>query len=238
MDVSHSRPHKVFDKAPVRPLDVFAKSLSHVVSASPFVDESQKHPRVTVTTGDARKLPYRSSFFDLVITSPPYLNAIDYMRCSKFALIWMGRKILELRETRSSCVGAEVGISDRESMGRLNKLARIPARRNLPDRWRRILDRYIIDMTNVVMEIARVLKPGGRAVFVLGDSRVRGVAVSNSQIVKTIAQEVGLVLDDCERRNLVKRRRYLPPPDEATTRGQLVQRMGYEVILRFTRPTL
>ncbi len=41
------------------------------------------------------------------VTSPPYLNAIDYMRCSKFSLVWMGYNVEELRRIRGESVGAE-----------------------------------------------------------------------------------------------------------------------------------
>ena len=37
----------------------------------------QEHPRAVVCKGDARHLPIRSGTVDYVITSPPYLNAID-----------------------------------------------------------------------------------------------------------------------------------------------------------------
>jgi hypothetical protein len=37
---------------------------------------------------------------DLIFTSPPHLNAIDYLRCSKFSLVWMGHSIAALREPK------------------------------------------------------------------------------------------------------------------------------------------
>jgi hypothetical protein len=46
-----------------------------------------------------RKLSHwKGAPVDFVITSPPYLNAIDYVRCSKFTLVWMADK----------CLGAQV----------------------------------------------------------------------------------------------------------------------------------
>ena len=45
-----------------------------------------------------------------MLTSPPYLNAIDCMRSSKFSLVWVGRSVGELRRIRSAPVGAEVGM--------------------------------------------------------------------------------------------------------------------------------
>lgn len=239
MDLSHSRPHKAFERAPVRPFDAFPLAAQFVVKSGPFIDHrdfpKSKYPDVNVVAGDARKISHRSASFDLVITSPPYLNAIDYIRCSKFALVWMGKQTQELRQTRSTSIGSEVSVSAEAAEAAEEVLERVAVRKRLPDRWCRILDRYILDMHRVVKETVRVLKPGGRAVFVMGDSRVRGISVSNSRIVEALARDAGLRLEDREIRKLVKSRRYLPPPSKANGTGQLDDRMGQEVILRFTR---
>ena len=39
------------------------------------------------------------------MTSPPYLNAIDYMRTSKFSLVFLGSRLNELRAIRSAAIG-------------------------------------------------------------------------------------------------------------------------------------
>lgn len=239
MDLSHSRPHRAFERAPVQPFAAFPAAVEHVASAGPFIDDRRfsksSYPEVDISCGDARRLAFRRSSFDLVVTSPPYLNAIDYMRCSKFALVWMGRNTNELRNTRSVSIGAEVSLKDAQvTIGR-ELLSEIRCRSLLSSRWRSILDRYIVDMRNVILEISRVLKPGGRAVFVMGDSRLHGVAVSNSKIVELLTRETGLELEDREIRELLKSRRYLPPPSKSKGKGNFDQRMGQEVILRFVR---
>lgn len=75
----------------------------------------RKHFLTTHRTGLAvaasalGRLRHRSAPEAFVITSQPYLNAIDYMRCSKFFLIWMGRSAAELREVRRYGIGPEAG---------------------------------------------------------------------------------------------------------------------------------
>jgi len=57
----------------------------------------------------------------VVLTSPPYLNAIDYMRCSKFSLVWMGHTIRELRNIRADSVGTEASsVVGRQKLGRVD----------------------------------------------------------------------------------------------------------------------
>ncbi len=107
MDLSHSRPHKAFDRAPIKPFNRFMDAVELVVSNCPHHGSGRLGPRTFVKHGDARKLDIDNHSIDLVLTSPPYLNGIDYMRCSKFALVWMGHNVNELRQIRACSVGTE-----------------------------------------------------------------------------------------------------------------------------------
>ena len=115
MDLSHSRPHKVFARAPVKPFSKFLSAVETVVSNCPQSNGTPVRPVASVKQGDARRLDVASGSIDLVLTSPPYLNAIDYMRCSKFSLVWMGYNVDRLRKIRGDSVGAEA--SSEAAMG-------------------------------------------------------------------------------------------------------------------------
>ena len=107
LDLSHSRPHKAFTCAPVKPFNQFISSVETVVSNCPREGMKGIGPATIVKRGDARRLDIGGGSIDLVLTSPPYLNAIDYMRCSKFSLVWMGHTVKELRKIREESVGTE-----------------------------------------------------------------------------------------------------------------------------------
>jgi hypothetical protein len=79
LDVAHSRPHKVSDKTVIRPIAQFETAVHAVVSAIPF-RTPHPSPRASIRRADARKLPVDDSTVDVAICSPPYLNAIDYLR--------------------------------------------------------------------------------------------------------------------------------------------------------------
>ena len=108
MDVSHSRPHKVYDVAPVKPFDSFLKAVSRVASNCPFTDNANDAPLADIRYGDARAIPLKPASVDIVITSPPYLNAIDYLRGHKLSLVWMGHSISKIRLLRSNNIGTEI----------------------------------------------------------------------------------------------------------------------------------
>jgi len=238
MDLAHSRPHKTFSVAPAKPFDKFLSSVDRVLANCIQSSEGGRGPATIVKIGDARNLLFRSSSFDLVVTSPPYLNAIDYMRCSKFSLVWMGFNVDELRTLRGASVGAERrrNSSDEEDTEIEDILRGLKLKPALNKRDRQILARYIGDMRKSISEAARMLRPGGRAVYVVGENTVKGTYIRNSVIVSKAGEIAGLRL--CERsvRNLPANRRYLPPPKKSRCHlASLDTRMRHEVILVFQK---
>lgn len=238
MDLSHSRPHRAFDTAPIKPFDHFVSAVHIVASNLPARVSGEKvGPAATVTRGDARNLDLRSESIDLVLTSPPYLNAIDYMRCSKFSLVWMGHNVDELREIRGSSVGAEVGLipesQDRKNLeSAIGRLRLSPA---LAPRQHRMLTRYAFDMDRALGEAMRVLRPKGRAIYVVGDSTLRSTFVSNSTVVSALAERHGFLQVARHERTLPANRRYLPPPKQRGSSAALDARMRREVVLVFKK---
>lgn len=238
MDLAHSRPHREYERAPIKPFNGFLSAVNTVVSNCPHSGSPLLGPRTVVRQGDARKLDIQASSIDLVLTSPPYLNAIDYMRCSKFSLVWMGHTIRELRNIRADSVGTET--SSKEALDAdwvkslIKQLGLKPA---LSDRDHALLAQYVWDMGRAFAEVTRVLRSGGRAVYVIGDSTVRGTFISNSAIVAAVAEEHGLNFRSRHSRKLPANRRYLPPPKQNGSAAALNSRMRREVVLVFDKPS-
>jgi hypothetical protein len=236
MDLSHSRPHRAFDRAPTKPFRKFGAAMETVIANCPQRGHGRVGPTTIVKQGDARALPLATNAIDLVLTSPPYLNAIDYMRCSKFSLVWMGFRIADLRTLRSDSVGSEATSSeardDREVRRVVNGLKLSPRLRTRDDA---LLCQYVFDMRKAVAETARVLVPGGRAVYVIGENTVRGTYICNSAIVTEVADLAGLKLTARRSRPLPPNRRYLPPPIAARSSASLDGRLRREIVLAFMK---
>jgi DNA modification methylase len=235
MDLPHSRPHKVHSRAPVRPFEQFIRSVQEVVANCPESGH-RSGPNTDVRLGDCRRLPFYRGSFDLVITSPPYLNAIDYMRCSKFSLVWMGHRVSSLRIVRSTSVGSECTRQIRDKHETVRDVVATMVKENsLTPRTRGLLEVYADDLVQCISEVSRVLRPKGNAVFVIGDNQIGEVFVSNSNAIKAIAARAHLALEAEYVRELPPNRRYLPPPSSRTSGDRLQSRMRSEVILRFAK---
>lgn len=228
MDVSHSRPHRVYDEAPLDAFDGFLPAVEKILAASPFMSQSATNPDAVVKRGDARKLPLKDDSIDVVITSPPYLNAIDYLRGHRMSLVWMKHALEDLRLIRSTSVGTEVAAEPDTALASHLKAM---GGSGLEGRQQGMLYGYLRDMRSVVQEIARVLRPGGRAVLVVGDCAIRGTFVQNSVAIERLATANGLSLRERIVRDLPENRRYLPPPTHGDAGDQLQKRMRQEVIL-------
>jgi len=231
IDISHSRPHKKYRGAPIHPFDKFLLEVDYIAKKAPFNNHNVS--TVILRRGDARSLPVKNNSVDMVITSPPYLNAIDYIRGHKFSLVWMGYSIASLRKVRSGNIGSERSFNLSETKDVLSTLKLMVNVAKLNRRNRDIVLRYVSDMNRVFSEVRRVLKREGLAVFVIGDSTVRGVFIKNSDGLIHLAQRNGLQLISKTTRPIPINRRYLPPPDLIISGSKMQGRMKEEVILKF-----
>lgn len=236
MDLSHSRPHKKFKRAPIKPFNKFLAMIDVVVSNCPQKGSERLGPSPRVSRGDARRLEIDDDSIDIVVTSPPYLNAIDYLRCSKFSLVWMGYTVSEIREIRGENIGAESASLEATTAEWVQLIIRnLRLTPQLSTRDQRLLCQYIWDMNQAISETARVLRSGSPAVYVVGDSTIRGTFIRNSRIVSILAHRHGLSLVSRHSRRLPANRRYLPPPLVAGEESALDTRMRREVVMEFRK---
>ena len=223
-DTSHSRPHRTIDKSDY---DVFTGFIKAVKQLIRRLEKNRSAGRADVKIGDARELDLEDSSVDLIITSPPYLNAIDYMRGHKLSLVWMGYTISELRHIRSESIGAnrkptrEVDSYVNEMIGYVQSVA--TDCEALP---KGVIERYAQDLLLISMEMYRVLRKGSKAVLVVGNSTIRGNYIENDVLTRMSCERAGFSFVDRIEREIPESSRYLPLKGDS-----LGKRMRAEVIL-------
>jgi len=228
-DTAHSRPHRTILQNDFDVLGALPKSLEHVLRA---LDAERIRIDVKAYRGDARRIGrVRDATVDSIVTSPPYLNAIDYMRGHRLSLVWLGYSVAHLRSVRSRSVGAEIVDNceiDEEIQNFFEKL-----HDDVDQKKRKMLRRYYRDLRGLTNEAYRVLKPGRRATYVIGDSRIKGHEIANSELLKLAAQKVGFEIVEQTVRDIPENRRYMPLSNsEGTT---LAKRMRTEHVLVFEK---
>jgi hypothetical protein len=229
-DVSHSRPHKVRERADFDPVSHFVRSAREVARRHATLSEDRAHPDdLVLARADARALPLADNSVDMTMTSPPYLVAIDYLRGHRMSLVWMGYTLSELRALRGTVVGSERARHDGEDH---EQLIEETLGRTAPRRTRGVLRRYLYDIQGIMGETARVLKPGGTATFVIADATLFGMPVALGDVIDKLARAVGFEQTERVERELPADRRYLPPPGDKE-KSSLTRRMRREVCLGY-----
>ncbi len=172
-------------------------------------------PRADVLSGDARGITLPAGSVDAVVTSPPYVNGMDYVMNYKVDLAWLGyaRSYADLSALRK----AEV------SCDNLPKAETAPYRRTegSPDPWldeilgriaenvqrkgtyRRddmhgVVHRYFADLLPVLGRLSSALRPGGRLVLVVGDSLLAGTYVPGDLILARMGARRGLAIESVD----------------------------------------
>lgn len=154
---------------------------------------------------DARELGAKipAQGFDAVITSPPYPNRMSYIRELRPYMYWLGY----LRDGRAAgeldwqaiggtwgCATSNVGRWAPEApapipfAGMEELLARIAARSPLLSRY---VHKYFHDMARHAASLFAVLRPGGAAHYIVGNSKFYEVLVPVERVLASIFEAAG-----------------------------------------------
>ena len=197
-----------------------------------------------IVDGDARSLPLPDCSADLIVTSPPYANALDYMRAHKFSLAWLGDRIPSLTRLRREYIGSESSGSQATSSFNplpakveavVERVAEADATKS------RVLRRYFADMSAAISEMQRVLRTGSAAVIVVGPSTMRGILVPTHECLADLARHAGLDVVGVVPRSLNRDRRMMPARNTGSNAANadatgIERRMHTEYVIGAVKP--
>jgi len=189
--------------------------LADVRTAQKTLGEMQARPEVRFQQGDffsgERQLPHAG--IDLVITSPPYLNNYHYVRNSRPQVYWLGfaEQPADLKplETHSfgkywQTVRADQPIGLDFQMPALDEALQALRARNVDkgqyggQGWANYAATYFNDSFRLAKCLHRLLRPGGHAVVVLGNSILQGIEFQTDVIFAEICRACGLDIEEIQ----------------------------------------
>jgi SAM-dependent methyltransferase len=146
-------------------------------------------PDFQLLNGDANAMlkGLATGTIDLVVTSPPYLGVIDYVKAQRLPFEWFGYELERFRK-------AETGA--RSKRHRTSSVSE-----------------YISELNGVMAELGRILKPNGFAAVVIGQSKARA-QVLDGYVEQ--ASTWGLKLEEQVVRSIGSNRRQTPRLTEET----------------------
>lgn len=154
-----------------------------------------------IKESDAREIKLISNSIDLIITSPPYINAQKYIRSTKLEIFWLG--LLnedELKKIDSDLVGTEKVFANNYKVlhntgyNLADQIVSIIY--NKDPRRAFIAYKFYVDMSKVFQEIFRILKKGKYFVLIIGNNTIKGINVPNQEILAEIAIDKGFTIEN------------------------------------------
>jgi DNA modification methylase len=152
-------------------------------------------------SADARDLPVPAGSVDLAVTSPPYINAVDYPRTHQLEMYLLdltppGRPLAEAKRQH---IGTEVvRAADYRHLHRYGHPpldAQVAALYRTDPRRAYVVYRYFMDMERNLREVRRVLRSGARYVVVVGNNMIRGQEVPTHEYLMAVGERVGFGLE-------------------------------------------
>lgn len=123
--------------------------------------------------------------FDLIITSPPYVTSYEYADLHQLSSLWLeytdDYKNLRKGSIGSTYFSQDVNIESLSINNTGRKIVeKLKTAKVQPARCKSIA-RYYHDMEMVVAKSARMINKNGMALFVIGDSEIKGIKLFNSR---------------------------------------------------------
>jgi DNA modification methylase len=155
--------------------------------------------------------PAEAGSVDLILTSPPYLNNYHYNRNTRPHLYWLGfvqepGDLRALEEANFGKYWQTVRERDRVDLvfelpdsrlaEQIEHLRTLRVEKGIygGNGWANYAACYFNDCHRFALAMARVLRPGGVALVVLGNSILQGTAIQTDRYLAEICESVGLVV--------------------------------------------
>ncbi len=140
-----------------------------------------------VECSDSRNIPCKDNKAALIVTSPPYVTSYEYADLHQLPSLWLGF-MSELSEFRQKFIGSSY-----------KKRTKIDLKSTIADEIVLLLKNkkqeevrnYYADMLETFKEIKRILKVGGKACIVIGDTEFHGIKIRNAEVFQQQFENIG-----------------------------------------------
>lgn len=141
-----------------------------------------------VKNSDSRQIPCEDNQATLIVTSPPYVTSYEYADLHQLPSLWFGF-LDELSSFRKKFIGSSY--RERDSIDLKSSIAYKIVTALGNNKKGVEVRNYFADMLESFIEMKRVLKKGGRAAIVIGNTKLKGVEILNAEVFKEQFENIG-----------------------------------------------
>jgi hypothetical protein len=160
-----------------------------------FMLVGQKQLECVVDNVDARRINLKNNSVTLIVTSPPYVTSYEYADLHQLSALWLeyARNLPEFRKGFIGSIQKENG--PRKLYSSLGKDT-VEKLHEINRREANGVAQYFYEMQQCFEEMYRVLKQGGRAAIVVGDTDLRKVKIQNASVFIETMEAIGFKKHD------------------------------------------
>jgi len=201
-----NKPTRDLNKKMVDPFIIFSRQIKKMLRGNAEFFELLQEKKYLETPcniycADARKIPTKSNSVSLIVTSPPYVTSYEYADLHQLTALWF-KHTKDLGDFRKRFIGTSYH----------NKKELILNSRIAEDIKKALLEvnkktaeevaTYFSEMSQVFEEMKRILKKGGRACIVIGNTSLKGVEILNAEVFTEQLKNFGFKVDDIIKREI------------------------------------
>lgn len=150
---------------------------------------------------DARKTSLQSDSVGAIITSPPYVTSYEYADIHQLTAYWY-EYITDMQGFRQKFIGTFYSLNQETKVESELGQQIVNSLLTKDKRKAKEVANYFNDMQAVASEMHRVLRIGGHACLVIGNTNFLGVKVKSAEIFAEILKSLGFNLVDIIKRSI------------------------------------
>lgn len=167
----------------------------------------QAGPTPRLHLADVRTVPVPEQRPDLLVCSGPYATSVDYAELHQLSGAWLGHFDQHAQLRRNSIGSPLVNARLRDRHAQLNRVGLQAVFSLYPHdpAAASSIANYFVDMQQVAARCLDFLAPGGIAVFVIGNARLRGQVIDNAAHFTEALLEAGFTRVRVARRRITNK---------------------------------
>lgn len=205
---SSTKPTRDLKKRPTLPYNAIRRHLTKMLRGNadfynvvPSEVKDNSDDYLSIKAGSAEVQPVSTNSVDLIVSSSPYVTSYEYADLHQLSTLW-----LDLTDDLQKYKRGFIGTSYKEYENRspLGRIASgiVDEMASKGKRKAKEIEAFFIDMQEVFNESFRILKPGGRCCYVIGNTKLKGVDILNAEAFAESLQYSGFKLDKLIKREI------------------------------------
>lgn len=205
---SSTKPIRDLNKRSTTPYDAIKRHLLKMLKGnSQFYDVVPSHVKsnldkyLNIRIGSAEEQRVPNNSVDLIVSSSPYVTSYEYADLHQLSTLWLDLAG-DLKEYRKEFIGTSHKHYDHKMLKGQIASEIVDSMVSKSKKKSKEIEAFFIDMQEVFNESYRILRPGGRCCYVIGNTKLRGVNILNAEAFAESLQHSGFKLDRLIKREI------------------------------------